>query len=174
MVFKMWLIVIILLFVFTVGLTIGGLLTAPREPVRPLQLILFSLLFLFVCYIGMLIGMFITGWIAIRFIEISLAILALLFIVACFSRFHPTLGFFHPEDRILISVLALMFFFMGIEWGVLEFRTFFTVAAGLLFAVALGVGVYIQMQIRQVLWRQSYSAFAPLVWLLFVSVLKLL
>ena len=170
----MWLIMIILVFVFTMGLTIGGLLAAPREPVKPLHLFLFSLFFLFLCYIGMISGMFITGWLAIRVVEITLSILAILFIVACFSRFHPTLGFFHPEDRVLISVLALLFFFMGVEWGLLEFRTFFTIAAGVLFTAALALGLYMQMQIRQALWRHSASSFTPLIWLLFVSVLKLL
>ncbi|GAE33464.1 hypothetical protein [Halalkalibacter akibai] len=170
----MWIVVILLLFVFTIGLTIGGLLTAPREPVKPIHLILFTLFFLFLCYLGMITGMFLSGWIAIRFIEIVLAILSLLFIVACFSRFHPTLGFFHPEDKILISVLAFLFFLMGVEWGVLEFRTFFTLACGILFAFALAAGVFIQLQIKQALWRNYYCAFAPLVWLLFVSILKLL
>ncbi|ARK29392.1 hypothetical protein [Halalkalibacter krulwichiae] len=170
----MWLIFIVLVFVFTIGLTVGGLLVAPREPVKPLHLILFSIFFLFLCYLGMIAGMFISGWIAIRIIEIGLCILALLFIVACFSRFHPTLGFFHPEDRVVLSVLASLFFLMGLEWGVLDFRTFFTIGAGLLFTVALTIGIFIQMQIRQALWRYSYAAFAPLVWLLFVTVLKLL
>ncbi len=165
---------IILVFVFTIGLTIGGLLAAPREPVKPLHLFLFSLFFLFLCYMGMITGMFISGWMAIRVIEIVLAILAILFIVACFSRYHPTLGFFHPEDRVLLSVLGLMFFFMGIEWGLLEFRTFFTIVSGILFTVALALGLYMQVQIQHALRRHSYSAFTPLVWLLFVSVLKLL
>jgi hypothetical protein len=165
---------IILVFVFTIGITIGGLLAAPRDPVRPIQFILFSVFFLFLCYIGMITGMFITGWIGLRFIEIVLAILALLFIVACFSRFHPTLGFFHPEDKILFSVLGLIFFLMGVEWGLLELRTFFTIAASFLFTAALGLGLYVQMQIRQVIWRHASIAFAPLIWLLFVTVLKLL
>ncbi|MDT8861722.1 hypothetical protein N0O92_16005 [Alkalihalobacillus sp. MEB130] len=170
----MWFVIVILVFVFTVGLTIGGLLAAPRDPIRPFHLLLFSLFFLFLGYIGMITGMFMTGWMNIRFIEIVLSILALLFIVACFSRFHPTFGFFHPEDRILLSVLALLFFLMGLEWGLLEFRTFFTITASFLFTGALGLGVFVQMQIRQVFWKYSYISFAPLVWLLFVTVLKLL
>ncbi|MCL7747182.1 hypothetical protein [Halalkalibacter alkaliphilus] len=170
----MWFILVIMIFVFTIGLTIGGLLTAPRDPIRPIQLLLFSLFFLFLCYIGMITGILISGWIGVRFIEILLSILSLLFIVACFSRFHPTLGFFHPEDKVLILVLALLFFLMGMEWGLLEFRTLFTIAASFLFTAALGLGVFVQMQIRQVFWRHSFISFTPLVWLLFVAVLKLL
>ncbi|WP_332632099.1 hypothetical protein [Halalkalibacter flavus] len=170
----MWFIIVIMIFVFTIGLTIGGLLTAPRDPIRPIQLLLFSLFFLFLCYIGMITGILISGWIGVRFIEILLSILSLLFIVACFSRFHPTLGFFHPEDKVLILVLALLFFLMGMEWGLLEFRTFFTIAASFLFTAALGLGVFVQTQIRQVFWRHSFISFTPLVWLLFVAVLKLL
>ncbi|WP_332691074.1 hypothetical protein [Halalkalibacter lacteus] len=170
----MWFTMLILVFVFTIGMTIGGLLAAPRDTVRPIQVILFSLFFLFLCYMGMITGMFITGWIGLRFIEIVLAILTLLFIVACFSRFHPTLGFFHPEDKILFSMLAFLFFLMGVEWGLVEFRTFFTIAAAFLFTAALGLGLYVQMQIRQAFWRHSNIAYAPLIWLLFVTVLKLL
>lgn len=170
----MWMMFIILLFVFTIGVTIGGLLAAAREPVRPLHLFLCSLFFLFLCYIGMIVGMFLMGWISLRLLEFLLAILALLFIVASITRFHPTLGFFHPEDRILVSLLSLLFLLMGLEWGLLGLRTFFTITASFLFTAALAVGIFIQLQIRQILWRYSYIAFTPLVWLLFVTVLKLL
>ncbi len=162
------------IFVCTFGITLGGLLAAPRESIKPLHLFLFSLFFLFLAYIGMITGMFFTGWISIRLIEIVLSILALLFIVACFSRYHPTLGFFHPEDKILLSVIALLFFLMGLEWGVLGYRTFFTLTASFLFTAALGLGIFIQLQIKQVFWRQSYASYTPLVWLLFVTLLKLL
>lgn len=170
----MWIIIIVLVFVFTIGLTIGGLLAAPKESIKPLHLLLFSLFFLFLCYMGMITGMFITGWMSIRVFEIVLAILAILFIVACFSRYHPTLGFFHPEDRVLISLLAFLFFIMGVEWGLLGFRTFFTITTGFIFSASLTLGLFVQLQIRQALWRHSATAFIPLIWLLFVSVLKLL
>ncbi len=170
----MWMVVIMLLFVIAMGVTIGGLLAAPREPVRPLQLFLVALFFLILCYIGMIVGMFLSGWISLVLLEFLLSIIAILFIVASITRFHPTLGFFHPEDRILLLLLSFLFFLMGLEWGLFEIRTFFTLFAALLFTAALAIGIFIQLQIRQILWRYSYIAFTPLIWLLFVTVLKLL
>ncbi|TWI57821.1 hypothetical protein [Halalkalibacter nanhaiisediminis] len=170
----MFMLLIIFLFVFAVGVTIGGLLAAPREPVRPIHFLLFALFFLIMCYIGMIVGMFLSGWISLIILEFVLAILALLFMIATVTRFHPTLGFFHPEDRILVTMLSILFFLMGLEWGLLGFRTFFTITATFVFIVALLVGLFIQQQICQILWRHSYIAFTPLIWLLFVTVLKLL
>ncbi|WP_062046386.1 hypothetical protein [Bacillus sp. JCM 19034] len=118
--------------------------------------------------------MFMPSWFAFRLVEILISILSLLIIIAAVTRYHPTLGFFHPEDRILPILLALLFFFMGFEWGIIEMRTFFTLFAGFIFFVAMAMGIVIQMQIRQILWRSSYHVFAPLIWLLFVGMLKLL
>ncbi|MCM3712901.1 hypothetical protein [Halalkalibacter oceani] len=170
----MWFILTILIFIVTIGVTIGGLLVAPKEQVRPVQLVLLTVCFTFLCYLGMITGMFLTGWISLWLLDYLVAVVALLFIVASMRRFHPTLGFFHPEDRIVVSLLALLFFLMGVEWGLIELRTFFTLFVSALFAAALILGVFIQIQIRQILWRYSYIAFTPLVWLLFVTVMKLL
>ncbi|NEU30742.1 hypothetical protein GN156_08125 [bacterium LRH843] len=165
---------VMLIFVLTIGVTLGGLLVAPRDPIRPLHLLLPALLFLFVCYVGMIVGMFFTGWVSIRILEFLLCIIALVFIVACISRYHPTFGFFHPRDPMLIGLLATLFFLIGLEWGLLEFRTFFTITATVLFTGALIAGILIQLHIRELLWRHSYIPFAPLFWLLFITVCKLL
>ncbi|MBP3951237.1 hypothetical protein [Bacillus suaedae] len=170
----MWLIMLVLIFIFTIGVTIGGLLAAPKDPPRPIHLFLFSLFFSILCYIGMLAGMFLTGWIGFRFIEIILSIFALLFIVASISRYHPTFGFFHPEDKVVLLVLAVIFFLIGFEYGLLEMRTFFTLTAGVIFTAALAFGLFIQIRFLQMARRSTYISFIPLVWLLFVTVIKLL
>ncbi|MCK0471509.1 hypothetical protein [Halalkalibacter sp. APA_J-10(15)] len=170
----MWILIIVVMFVATIGLTMGGLLAAPKYPPRPLQVILFALAFSFICYVGMIFGMFMPSWFAFRFVEIVISIVSLLIIIAAVTRYHPTLGFFHPEDRVLPALLALLFFLMGFEWGILEMRTFFTLFAGLLFFFAMAFGIVIQIQIRQFLWRYSYHVYTPLIWLLFVGMLKLL
>ncbi|WP_088102459.1 hypothetical protein [Halalkalibacter urbisdiaboli] len=170
----MWSIMIILLFVFTVGMTVGGLLAAPRIPPRPFQIMLVGIFFMFLAYIGMILGMFLSGWFGFRFIEIMLSILALLLIVAAISRFHPTFGFFHRDDKIVLAILGCLFLLMGFEWGILDWRAFFTLFAAAIFFLALFVGMYIQQQVRATLWRYPYHAFTPLIWLLFVTILKLL
>ncbi|WP_100406815.1 hypothetical protein [Bacillus solitudinis] len=170
----MWSIMMMLLFVFAIGMTVGGLLAAPRMAPRPFSLIIFSVCFLFLTYIGMLLGMFISGWFAFRLMEMGLAIIALIIIVAAFTRFHPTLGFFHPDDKLLLALIACLFFFMGMEWGILEWRAFFTLFAGTFFFISIFLGLYIQLQIRRIMWRHAQIAYIPLIWLLFVSILKLL
>lgn len=169
----MGMILIIFFFIIMTGLTLGGLLVAPKERVKLLQFIFFVIFFLFLCYIGMIIGMIFSSWVSVRLLEYILTIIALLFIVACVTRFHPTFGFFHPGDRVLLLLLASLFLLMGLEWGLLELRTFFTITSSILFAASLMIGMIIQLQIKQMLWRHSYTAYTPLVWILFACLLKL-
>ncbi|WP_062046384.1 hypothetical protein [Bacillus sp. JCM 19034] len=42
----MWLLMIVILFVLTIGLTMGGLLAAPKYPPRPISVALFAIAFL--------------------------------------------------------------------------------------------------------------------------------
>ncbi len=164
----------ILFFVFTIGLTVGGLLSAAKQPPQLLHVIFFTLVFGLLTYLGMIVGMFLFPFFAIWFIEILIVIVTLLFIVATATSFHPTFGFFKQDRGIGLIMLAALFFLMGFEWGIIEMRTFFTLLATALFLLALFIGLFVQQQIQMAMWRISYIVYTPLIWLLFVSIIKLL
>lgn len=44
----------------------------------------------------------------------------------------------------------------------------------ILFLCSMTIGIVVQQLIRQKLWRFAYISFVPLIWLLFVTVFKLL
>ncbi len=169
----MGMIFVIFFFIIMTGLTIGGLLAVQREKIKLLQIIFFVIFFLILCYIGMIVGMFLSGWISVKLLEYVLTVTALLFIVACVTRFHPTFGFFHPGDRILLIMLIWLFVLMGLEWGLLGLRTFFTFTSSILFAASLFIGLIVQLQIKQKLWRFSLIPYTPLTWILLASLFKL-
>ncbi|MEC2070537.1 hypothetical protein [Alkalihalophilus marmarensis] len=170
----MWFGIMMLFFVFALGFTLGGLLSTPKQPPQLMHVILFSFVFCVLTYLGMLSGMFVTSWVAFGFIEIIIVILTFLFIIASVTNFHPTFGFFGHGRPIVLILLSSLFFVMGFEWGIVELRTFFTVSAAILFFCAICLGLFIQQQIQALLWRYSYIVYLPLIWLLFVTIIKLL
>ncbi|WP_017728314.1 hypothetical protein [Halalkalibacterium ligniniphilum] len=170
----MWVSMTILVFVFVLGSTIGGLLVSAKLPPRPASFLLFGFLFFAITYGGMFAGMFLDSFLMIRLLDVILVVISLLFIVACFKTFHPTFGFFQQERKLNLLLVAVIFFILGLEWGILGHRTVFTLFASALFLLGLFLGGGTQQRIRTNLWRLPYHVFFPLTWLLFVTVLKLL
>jgi hypothetical protein len=170
----MWLGMMMLFFVFTLGFTIGGLLSTPKQPPQLMHVILFSFVFGVLSYLGMLGGMFFVSWFSIGLIEVVIVVLTFLFIIAAITNFHPTFGFFRHGRSIGLVLLTGLFVMMGFEWGVADHKTFFTISATVLFFCAMCIGLFIQQQIQALMWRYSYMVYMPLIWLLFVTIIKLL
>ncbi|WP_413380187.1 hypothetical protein [Alkalihalobacillus sp. 1P02AB] len=164
----------VLFFVFILGVTIGGLLAAGKHPPSLFLYGLFTFAFLVVCFIGMIVGLLFPSFlIGFWFIEFIICVLTFLFIWAACTRFHPSFGFFFVQEKIVLNLLFFLFFFMGFEWGIFDFRAFFTIFASLVFAIALFIGIFIQWQLRQKFWQFPYAVYLPCVWLFIIAVIKI-
>lgn len=163
----------IFFYIVVTGFSIGGLVAGQREKNKLLQILFFIIFFFVLCYIGMIIGMFFSGWVSVTLVEYVIIVVALLFIVACASRYHPSVGFFHLGSQTTFFILISLFVFMGMEWGLLNYRTFFTLFSTLLFALSLLGGLIVQLYVRYKWWRHSFLVFMPLVWLFLASLSKL-
>ncbi|MDQ0205599.1 hypothetical protein [Alkalicoccobacillus murimartini] len=170
----MWTFLIIFLFVFSIGFAIGGLLAGPRVLPPFTQLFIMTGLFLLFAYAGMFVGVVFPPFISFGLVDFFLAISCILVVVSIITCFHPIYGFFPPNDKKIIFLLCVLFFLMGFQWGVIGYRTFFTLCMTVVFFIAASCGLFVQIQIRQKLWRFAYISFVPLVWLLFVTLFKLL
>ncbi|TSB46709.1 hypothetical protein [Alkalicoccobacillus porphyridii] len=170
----MWVFLTIFLFVFSIGIAIGGLLAGPRVLPPFIQIGILTGLFFIFSYAGMFIGVVFTPFFGFGFIDFFLAICCLLVLIAILTRFHPIYGFFPPHEKTIVCLLAVLFFLIGFQWGVIGYRTFFTLFMSMVFFLAIAIGLLIQIHIRQKLWRFAYISFLPLIWLLFVTLFKLL
>lgn len=162
-----------LLFVAIIGGTIGALLTSSQLNIRLQLVVLISIFFFVCCYIGMLIGFFLLGWLHIAVIQYSTVIITLLLIIASVTRFQPTTGFFQQGDYIFFTLFLLLFLCIGIEWGMLGYKTLLMFVSFIVFVGALIIGAMIQMLLRQFFWRYIQIAFTPLVILLVVILYRL-
>lgn len=170
----MWLFLTIFIFVFSIGVAIGGLLAGPRVLPPFVQLAILTGLFLGFAYVGMFIGVILPPIIAFSFVDFFLAVCSLLVLISIIMRFHPIYGFFPPHEKTIVFLLCILFFLIGFQWGIIGYRTLFTLFMTIIFFISCTVGLFIQLQIRQKLWRFAYISFVPLVWLLFVTLFKLL
>lgn len=164
----------IFLFVFSIGFAIGSLLAGPRVLPPFMQLLILTGLFLFFSYVGMFIGVVFPPFISFGFVDFFLAICCILVVISIITRFHPIYGFFPPHEKVIVFLFCTLFFLIGFQWGIIGFRTFFTLCMTVVFFVAMVSGLIIQIQICKKLWRFAYISFIPLVWLLFVTLFKLL
>lgn len=163
----------LLFFAMTLGFSIGGLIAGQKQ-IKLLQIYFFVIFFFILCYIGMIIGMFLPEWISVILFRFLITIVAWLFIVACFRCYHPSFGFFYPGAQITFFILFSLFFLLGIEWGLIGFRTFFTIFVTILFAISLLIGLVAQLFLKQKMWKFRFIVFSPLVLLFFVSLFKLI
>ncbi|MEN0643154.1 hypothetical protein MKY91_08365 [Alkalicoccobacillus gibsonii] len=162
------------LFVFSIGFAVGGLLAGPRVLPPFVQLFLLTGIFLVCTYVGMFIGAILPSIFSFGFIDFFLAICCILVVISIITRFHPIYGFFPPNDKIIVLLLAALFCLIGFQWGVIGYKTFFTFLMSFFFLCSMTIGLIVQQHIRQKLWRFAYISFVPLIWLLFVTVFKLL
>ncbi len=160
--------------IILIGIGIGGLFISKR--MFPHQLVIFGVAVTFglAGYLGMLIGSLFTDWMSWRFAEIFVAIVCLLFVALCFMRFHPTLGYFHSEDKGLWGIILLLFLLLGIEWSLNEINRLFIFLATPLFFVAVIAGATLQIHLISRLWKMAYVTFLPLSWLIIIAIIKLL
>ncbi|WP_096201253.1 hypothetical protein [Bacillus sp. FJAT-45350] len=159
-------------FLLFVGIGLGGVFISKRMMPNQMLFFLVAILFGMAGYLGMISGSLITHWLSPRIGEIIVAIICLAFIALCIVRFHPTLGFFHSEDKTLWGVLILLFFIIGVEWALLEMSRLFLLVAVLLLLGAIIGGAILQLEFVKKMWRIPFLPFFPLVWLLLVVVLK--
>ncbi|GAF66262.1 hypothetical protein BTS2_3162 [Bacillus sp. TS-2] len=163
-----------LFFVFIVGLSIGGLLAANRHYPPLFVYVFFVLYFLVSAYIGMIIGMLFPSFLIGFFItEFLVCTATFLFLIAVTLKYHPSLGFFYWQEKIVFILLGSIFFLMGFQWGIFEFRFFFTFFSCLLFGLALFIGLFIQIQMKQKFWRYPLAVFLPCIWLFLITLIKL-
>ncbi|BAB05143.1 hypothetical protein P4631_18085 [Halalkalibacterium halodurans] len=171
----MWPVVALTLFVVTFGFVLGGLVVGGKVQARPVSFLLFSGLFLFSSFFGMLVSLFTTGWFPFRLLDVVIVALCFVFIVSCFMRFHPTFGFFQFDGRANMILFAVISFFLGLQLGMLGWRTFFILFLALVFTAGLFAGGVFQVRaVMKFYSRQPSFHFLPLIWLLFATVLKLL
>ena len=158
---------------FFIGIGLGGLFVTKK--MFPHKLVFFgvALLFGFAGYVGMVTGTFLPQWVSGRLMEILAALVALVLVVLCITRFHPTLGYFHSQDKGIWTVLIALFFLLGNEWALYEMsRTFILFAIPLFFVFVIG-GASFQLHISKKMWRETYFAFLPLLWLIFIAIIKM-
>ncbi|WP_054710745.1 hypothetical protein [Bacillus sp. JCM 19041] len=164
---------IIVLFVLSLGVTIGGIAAAMRLVPPILMLVTMGCCFLFFSYAGMFIALIGPSWLGFRFLDIIIAICSFLFIIATVRSYHPAFGY-----RLFIKpygiILASLFFLMGVQWGMLGLGTFFTLSMAILFVGAVFFGILLYNSILLWVKNMYVAAFLPLVSFLFIAVIKLL
>lgn len=170
----MWIWFIVVFFVFSLGITLGGIIASMRAipPIIALGTLAFS--FLFFSYLGMLLALIgPSSWLGFRFLDIIIAICSFLLIVAILRSYHPAFGyqfFFKP----LGLILTLLFFLMGFQWGMLGYGTLFTLLMVFFFSCAVFFGILLYNSILIWIKNAYLVAFLPLVTFLFIAVAKLL
>ncbi|WP_059102536.1 hypothetical protein [Shouchella shacheensis] len=169
----MWILVSMVFFVVSLGITLGGVIGTMRllPPLLPLGIVVGQ--FLLCSYVGMFLAAISPSWLGFRFLEVVLAIVSFVFIIACVRSYHPSVGY-QPYGKPLFLVLGILFFFMGVQWGMFGYRTFFTLFVTVFFGGAVFLGYLLYNSI--VLWvRNVYvAAFLPLGGFLLIAMFKLL
>ncbi|MFS0786332.1 hypothetical protein ABC345_08170 [Shouchella sp. 1P09AA] len=164
---------VIVFFVIATGLTLGGLSTFMRGIPPIIVLCVLSFYFLLFTYIGMFVALVSLSWFGFHLFNTLIVICSFVFIIAMLRSYHPAFGyqlFYKP----IAWILALLFFFMGLQWGSLGYGTFFTISMTFFFTVAVFVGILLYNSM--LLWiKNAYvAAFIPLASFLLVTVIKLL
>ncbi|MBU8905733.1 hypothetical protein [Desertibacillus haloalkaliphilus] len=164
----------LLAFASGVGIAFGGLLISKRTLPHHFVTLSITLFFTFSIYLGMLLGQWVGQLIGIPLISIIIGLFCVVFIVFCFLHYHPTLGFFHSEDKKIWISTFLLFLFMGLEYATADLSKWFVILFGFIFLLSVIGGARVQHRIYERLWRNPIPSFLPLVLLLFIAVMKLL
>ncbi|WP_216830003.1 hypothetical protein [Alkalihalobacterium elongatum] len=160
-------------YTIAISFSIGGLMISKRMMPSRLQVFFVTLFFAFTVYLGIIVGRLVEKIIALQFIEILLGLVIIAFIVLAFISFHPTMGFFHQQSRILWSIIFLLFFLFGIEWNIREANIWLHFVSSVFFYFSILIGQLIQYEVLQKVWRFQYISFLPLVYLFFIAIFKI-
>lgn len=160
-------------YTIAIGFSIGGLMISKRMMPTRLQVFLVTLFFAFAVYIGIVVGRLFEKVIALQFIEILVGLVVLATIVLAFINFHPMMGFFHQQSRVIWGVLFLLFFLFGIEWNIREASIWLHFVSIGFFYFAILIGQLIQYEVLQKIWRVEYTSFLPLVYLALLAIFKI-
>jgi len=163
-----------LFYVMFVGFLIGGLSITNRQFPERSHVFLITTFFIISCYIGVFVGGLIAIWLSIRLLEILIAIIAMFLLVVLFMKHHPVRGYFQAHHRFIWPLFMFMFVFIGMEWVKVKMTGWFVVLFSCFFLVALIGGALFQLFIVKKAWRMQSVQYLPLVWLLFIAMLKLL
>ncbi|WP_209125369.1 hypothetical protein [Alkalihalobacillus sp. BA299] len=156
-----------------IGIAIGGLMISKRLMPTQLQVFLTTVFFAFTVYLGFLVGRYFETILALRFIEILVGIVLLAIIILAFMNFHPMMGYFHKQSRVLWSILFLLFFLFGIEWKIREVSIWLHVVSVIFFYFAILLGQIIQYIVLQKTRRIEFVSYLPLVYFLIIAIIKL-
>lgn len=161
-------------YVMVIGFLIGGLSITNRQFPERNHLFLITTFFVISCCIGIFVGGLIAIWLSVRLLEIVIAIIAIILLVVLFIKYHPVRGYFQAHHRLIWPLFMVMFLLIGIEWVKVQLTGWFVVLFSCFFLFSLIGGAIFQLFIVQKAWRMQSVHYLPLVWLLFIAMLKLL
>lgn len=163
-----------LFYVMIVGFLLGGLSITNRQFPERSHLFLMTIFFVTSCCIGIFFGGFIATWFSLRLLEVFIAMIAIVLLVVLFMKHHPIRGYFQVHHPFIWVLFLLLFIFIGMEWVKVETTGWFVVLFSSFFLATLIGGAVFQLFIVKKAWRMPSVHYLPLVWLLFIAMLKLL
>ncbi|MGO4887160.1 hypothetical protein ACJ2A9_05325 [Anaerobacillus sp. MEB173] len=166
--------VLFILFIIGLGFGIGGMLISRRTVPQVYILLSIAILFLFLGYIGILLGNFMFSWLANSILHIMIGIFLILFVIFLLLQFHPVLGFFHGNGKLQWVILFLLFLLVGMDFSKLELSNWFIIIIGLLFLIAMMLGANMIYRLVSQMRSHSNVIFLPALFLIFLGILKLL
>ncbi|OLO26934.1 hypothetical protein BTR23_21410 [Alkalihalophilus pseudofirmus] len=153
------------------GFAIGGLMISKRIMPTRLQVFLVTMFFAFTVYLGYIIGRFVSVF-SLQFIEILVGLVTLAMVALAFIHFHPMMGYFHQQSRVLWGVLFFLFLLFGIEWKIREVGIWLHFISVLFFYFSILLGQLIQYEILQKIWRFEFISYLPLLFFMLIAIFK--
>lgn len=165
-------IIVTLIYCLIFGIGIGGFLLTNRNGVNQSHVILLTISFGAIVYLGMAVGNYFFSFATIRLIEVVFSMILFLFLIVAILKFEQYHGYFHVRSKELIWILFILFFLIGIEWVTLQLSYVMILIGTALFLCSLILGMAIQDKIMQIARNNQMNALVPIVWFLFIIMMR--
>lgn len=162
-----------ILFVFFIGISIGGLLVSRKIDPHQTLFIAVGLSFFLFSYIGMFIGSKLSRFIGSSGMSILLGLFCLGLIGLLIWKYDPAFGYVKQEGASL-SIFVFFFLLIGMELALLELSLWFSIVFTLFFVAGTIFGFMIIYRLIHRHRSSQLYALLPLLPLLFIGISKLI